>query len=144
MNLLSHTLTTPFSGRSVSPDNKILAYGVDTVSRRQYSIHFKYLENGEHAEDVIPNTTGGAAWANDNKTVFYTRKDPVSLRSYRIYRHELGTDVEKDVLVYEETDELYGCFVSRLRSGKYLTHWIIQHINQRISTHRYREPNCSI
>ena len=73
-------------GVSVSPNNKIAAFGVDTVSRRQYHIQFKNLETGELYEDKIENTTGGSVWADDNKTVFYTKKDPVTLRSDKIYR----------------------------------------------------------
>lgn len=61
-------------GRSVSPDNKVLAYGEDTVSRRQYTVRFKDLLTGKNLDDIIPNTTGGVVWANDNKTVFYTKK----------------------------------------------------------------------
>ncbi|NNK81135.1 MAG: oligopeptidase B, partial [Flavobacteriales bacterium] len=62
-------------GRSVSEDNKLLVYGVDTVSRRQYTLYVKNLETGETLSDKIENTTGGATWANDNKTLFYTVKD---------------------------------------------------------------------
>ncbi len=82
------------SGLSVSHDNKIISYGVDTLSRRKYTIHFKNLETGEVCADRIINTTGYAAWAADNKTVFYTRKDEVTLRPDRIFRHRLGQDPE--------------------------------------------------
>jgi len=75
------------SGLNVSEDNKIAAFAVDTVSRRQYVIQFKNLETGEIYADRIENTTGGATWANDNKTVFYTKKDPITLRSEKIYKH---------------------------------------------------------
>ncbi|MFW6226536.1 MAG: oligopeptidase B, partial [Bacteroidota bacterium] len=63
-------------GLSISPDNKMMAYGVDTVSRRLYTIYFKNLETGEILEHTINNTTGGCSWANDNQTVFYTLKNP--------------------------------------------------------------------
>lgn len=107
-------------GLSVSPNNSILAFGEDTVSRRQYSIRFKNLETGEYFEDRIGNTTGGVAWANDNKTVFYTKKDPQTLRSNQIYRHVLGTPVEQDELIFEENDETFYSYVYRMKSGKYL------------------------
>lgn len=107
-------------GRSVSPDNKLLAYGVDTVSRRQYTVRIKNLETGVIYNDEIPETTGGATWANDNKTLFYSKKDPVTLRSYRIYKHVLGTDSSMDELVYEETDETFGCGVGKTKSKQYL------------------------
>ena len=108
------------SGKSVSNDNKLLAYGVDTVSRREYTLFFKNLETGEILTDKIENTTGGATWANDNKTIFYTRKDPVTLRSYRIYKHVLGADPANDELVFEEKDETFGCFVYKTKSRKFL------------------------
>ena len=101
-------------GQTVSEDNTLLAFSVDTVSRRQYTIQFKNLNTGKIYLDKIENTTGGITWANDNKTIFYSKKDPVTLRSYQIYRHELGTDSSKDVLVYEEKDETFGCSVYKL------------------------------
>ncbi len=105
---------------SVSTNNNLIAYSIDTVSRRQYTIHFKDLTTGEQFVDVIPGTTGGITWANDNKTVFYSKQDPVTLRSFQIYRHTLGTDPADDVLVYEETDETFGCYVGKTKSKEYL------------------------
>jgi oligopeptidase B len=107
------------SGNTVSPDNKILAYGVDTLSRRQYAIHFKDLVSGENLKDLIPNTTGGVTWANDNKTVFYTVKDQ-ALRSYKIFKHILGTDYKNDKEIYHEKDETFSTFVYKTKSEKYL------------------------
>ena len=107
-------------GRSVSPDNNLLVYGVDTVSRREYTLYVKDLRTGEVLEDRIPKTTGGATWANDNKTLFYTKKDPVTLRSSQIYKHVLGTDVSEDVLVFEEKDETFSCSVGKTKSEAYL------------------------
>ena len=107
-------------GRSVSENNELLAYSTDLVSRRRYTIHIKNLKTGELLEDKIENTTGRMTWANDNQTFFYTKKDPVTLRSHKIYRHKLGTDPSEDVLVYEETDETFSCFVYKTKSRKYL------------------------
>ena len=108
------------AGLSVSPNNKILAFGEDTLSRRQYKIRFKNVETGEYYKDEIPNTTGGVAWANDNKTVFYTKKDEQTLRSNQIYRHVLGTPISEDELVFEEKDETFYTYVYRVKSGKYI------------------------
>lgn len=107
-------------GRSVSPDNNLLVYGVDTISRRQYTLYIKDLATGEVFADRIPETTGGATWANDNKTLFYTKKDPLTLRSSQVYRHVLGTDVREDVLVYEEKDETFSCGIGKTKSEAYL------------------------
>ena len=107
-------------GLSVSPDNKILAFSEDTLSRRIYSVKFKNLEMGEILEDVIPNTSGGAAWANDNLTVFYTSKNEVTLLSEKIKRHKLATPVETDEVVYQEKDPSFYIGVNRSKSGKYI------------------------
>jgi oligopeptidase B len=79
-------------GLNVSSNNELVAFAVDTISRRQYVIQVKNLITGVVYNDVITNTTGGSVWANDNKTLFYTKKDPVSLRSYKVFKHVLGTD----------------------------------------------------
>ena len=109
-----------FGGRSVSPNNKLLAFGIDTVSRRRYIVYVKNLDTGEILSDKLKNTTGGAVWANDNKTLFYTTKDPVTLRANKIYKHILGTDQSKDELVFEEKDETFSTFVYKSRSDKYI------------------------
>ena len=103
----------------VSSNNQLLAYSVDTVSRRKYTIRFRNLETGEEYPDAIPNTTGDVTWANDNKTVFYAMKDK-TLRAYRIMRHHLGESPEKDVVVYEEKDPTFDVFVYKTKSDKYL------------------------
>ena len=106
--------------KSVSENNHLMAYSVDLLSRRDYSIFIKDLRTGEILEDKIQNTTGRITWANDNKTLFYTKKDKVTLRSYQIYRHIIGTDPSKDVLVYEEKDAAFSCFIYKTKSRKYL------------------------
>ena len=106
--------------KSISENNHLMAYSVDLLSRRDYTIHIKDLITGEILEDKIQNTTGRITWANDNKTLFYTKKDKVTLRSYQIYRHIIGTDPSEDVLVFEEEDETFGCFIYKTKSRKYL------------------------
>ena len=106
-------------GLSVSTNNKILAFGEDTVSRRIYTLRFKNLETGEFLEDTIVNTTGSTVWANDNTTVFYTRKDE-SLRPYKIFKHKLGTPSEEDVEIYHEADETFRCYITKTKSKKFL------------------------
>lgn len=106
------------TGLNVSPDNKLLAYGVDTVSRRKYTIYIKNLETGELLPDTIPETTGGSTWANDNKTLFYTRKNATTLRSERIEKHVLGTATDKEV--FFEKDETYNTYVYKTKSKRYI------------------------
>lgn len=106
-------------GYSVSPDNKLIAFGVDTVSRRIYTVYFKNLETGEILSEKIENTTGSATWGNDNKTLFYSVKDEQTLRPYMIYRYILGSG-KKAELVFQEDDETFNAYVYKSRSKKYI------------------------
>lgn len=108
------------AGFNVSPDNKLLVYGVDTVSRRQYTLHIKNLETGEHLPDQIYPTSGNSEWGNDNRTLFYTATNPKTLLSEKIKRHTLGTDPKKDVTVYAEKDKSNYIGVGKTRSEKYI------------------------
>ncbi len=106
-------------GLSVSDDNRFLAFGVDTVSRRKYTIHFKNLETNEILPDALPVTSGGAAWASDNRTVFYAIKDS-TLRPFKIMRHVLGTDPAEDIEVFHEKDSTFNTYVYKSKSRQYI------------------------
>lgn len=121
-------------GLEVSSRQDLLAYAVDTVGRRIYTIKFRNLDSGENLADEISTVTGGMAWASDNKTLFYARQDPVTLRSYLIYKHVLGTDAGADELVYEEKDEEFGCYVWKTKSKDYI---FISSYQTLSSEHRY-------
>ncbi|MGV8947215.1 MAG: S9 family peptidase [Lutibacter sp.] len=108
------------SGLSISPNNKLVAFGVDTVGRRQYTLQFKNLETNELFLEKIENTTGSATWANDNKTIFYTHQNPKTLRSEKIYRHVLGTNPSEDIEVYTEKNKSFNTFVYGTKSEKYI------------------------
>ncbi len=105
-------------GLAVSPDNKILAFGEDTLSRRIYTMRFLNLETGEYLPNTIENTTGSVTWANDNKTVFYTRKDE-TLRAFKIFKHKLDK-TQADIEIYHEQDETFSCYVYKTKSQKYI------------------------
>ncbi len=108
------------SGMAISPDNKMIAYGVDTVSRREYVIHVKNLETGEILKDRISKTSGDPVWAADNKTLFYTAKHPVTLLSEKIKRHSLGQPSSNDVVVYDEKDNTNYIGVWKSKDDKYI------------------------
>ncbi len=110
------------TGLAISPDNNMLAFGVDEVSRRQYTIQIKDLRTGKILKDKIENTEGDPVWAADNQTIYYTAKNPVTLLSERIYRHELGIDAAKDVLVYREEDPTNYIGVGKSKNGKWI--WV--------------------
>ncbi|RZM18269.1 MAG: S9 family peptidase, partial [Pedobacter sp.] len=107
-------------GYAVSPDNNLLAYAVDEVSRRQYTVHVKNLATGEVLTDAITNTSGEATWAADNKTIFYTANNPVTLLSEKIKRHVIGTPATADVTVYEEKDKTNYIGVSKSKNDQYI------------------------
>ena len=106
--------------KSISENNQFLAYSIDLLSRREYTIYIKDLKTGKLLEDKIKNTSGSITWANDNKTIFYTKKDEVTLRSSQIFKHILGTDSSEDILVFEEKDETFSCSIFKTKSRKYL------------------------
>lgn len=107
-------------GLNISLDNKLAVYATDTISRRQYFLKIKNLETGEIYKDKIENTTGGSVWANDNKTIFYTKKNPETLRSESVFRHVLGTATSEDVEVYHEKDDTFGTYVTKSKSEEYI------------------------
>ncbi|WP_396212492.1 S9 family peptidase [Flavobacterium sp.] len=107
-------------GLSISEDNKWAAFSVDLVSRRQYTLQFKNLETNEILPTKIINTSGGATWAADNKTVFYSRNDEVTLRTDKIFKHKLGSDSADDQLVFFEKDETFDSNIYKSKSEKYI------------------------
>ena len=106
-------------GLRVSSNNNLISYGVDTTGRRKYTLHFKNLKTGEVLRDAIPDTAGTAAWANDNKTVFYAAKD-ATLRPFKIMKHVLGTHGSADEEIYHESDETFVNYVRKSKSKKYI------------------------
>jgi oligopeptidase B len=108
------------SGMNVSQDNNLVAYGVDTTGRRQYTIYIKNLDTNQVFNQTIALTTGGSVWANDNKTLFFTRKDEKTLRANKIFKYVLGGDAEQSELVYEEHDEIFNCHVYKTMSDQFI------------------------
>ncbi|MFN3997312.1 S9 family peptidase [Algoriphagus sp.] len=107
-------------GTSTTPNQMILAFASDEIGRRIYTIHFKNLETGEIFEENIPEITGNFVWAADNLTLFYSKQDPETLRSHRIYKHKLGSDPSMDQLIFEEIDEEFSCMVHKSKTEEYL------------------------
>lgn len=101
-----------------SPDNQILAVCEDFKGRRKYEIRFR--QNGKYLKDVLTETSGGLVWANDNKTVYYTKKDPETLREYLVYRHTIGTAQTADELIFEEKDDKFSVGIGKTLTGKYI------------------------
>lgn len=107
------------SNLDVSPNNRYVAFSVDTQGRRMYSMYIKDLQTGEILPEVFENVTG-SAWGNDNKTLFYSILNPQTLRSEKIMRHSLGTDSKNDVEIFYEKDETFTTHISKTKSEKYI------------------------
>src|SRR4029077_6799978 len=104
----------------VSSVEDLLAFAADTTGGRVSSIRFKNLRTGKMLPDIIPRAIGGIAWAEDNRTMIYTKPDSVSVRPYQVYRHRLGTPAATDQMVYEDKDETYYVGVFKTKSRAYI------------------------
>ena len=124
-------------GWSVSTDNQQLAYGIDTAGDRRSILYFKNLSTGQVYPEVINNTSGSYAWANDNKTFYYVANDH-TVRPYKVMRHTLGTDKNADTEIYTETDSTYRIELSKPKNNKYI---FIHSTSTNTSEDRYLDPN---
>ncbi|HRX51045.1 MAG TPA: S9 family peptidase [Candidatus Krumholzibacteria bacterium] len=118
------------SGADVSSDGHVLAWAEDAVGRRIYTVRFKDLRTGEMLPDVLEDATPNLVWAEDGRTLFYTRKDPQTLRSYQVWRHVLGTDPAADALVFQENDETFNVGLDKTMSRR----WVLIESDQTLST----------
>ena len=107
-------------GMNISPDNTRAIYGIDTESRRKYTLYVKDLLSGEILETKITNTSGGSAWALDNQHFFYTKKNIETLRSEWIYRHNIAAASDVDELIFHEKDETFSVGVGESKSHEYI------------------------
>jgi oligopeptidase B len=105
---------------SISPNDQLMSVSEDTDSRRIYTIQFKDLINStvqqeSYLTDTLLETEGQVVWSNDNKTVFYVKKDLTTLLGTQVFRHILGTKQTEDVLVYEEDDHSFYMSLDKSR-----------------------------
>ncbi|MCW2456595.1 UNVERIFIED_ORG: oligopeptidase B [Rahnella aquatilis] len=107
-------------GLDISPDNKLMAVAEDFLSRRQYDIRIKKLDDETWTDDLLKNTSGSSEWANDSQTLYYVRKHKKTLLPYQVYRHVVGTDPKTDKLVYEEKDDTFYVGLDKTTSEKYI------------------------
>ena len=125
---------------SVSDDGNLLAYTTDNVGFRQYHLHVRDLRTMQDLPDTAERVVS-IAWAADNHSLFYTVEDEVQKRSYRLYRHSVGSDAKQDPLVYEEKDERFDIYVSRTRSKQYLLLNSSSHISSEVSFLQADKPD---
>src|SRR5437867_8587857 len=123
---------------NVSDDGNLLAYTTDNTGFRQYKLAVKDLRSRkmlpDHAERV-----GSVAWANDNKTIFYSVEDDTTKRQYQVYRHTVGTS-GPDKLAYEEKDEKFDVFAAKTRSKAYLLLFSASHTTSEVRYIPAAEP----
>lgn len=131
------------TGFEISNDNKLLAFGVDEVSRRQYTIYIKNLETGKILKDAVINTEGQAVWASDNKTFFYASKNPVTLLSEKIFRHTLGAESTNDVEVFQEKDPSNYIGVAKTKNNKYIMIYSVATMSSEIRMIKAENPTDS-
>ena len=105
---------------AVSPDNRLVAWAEDAVGRRQYVLKVKDLASGQETADPIANIEPNVVWSDDNRSILYIAKDPVTLRGYRVMAHELGTAVADDKLLYEEKDDTFQMGIGRTTDDRFI------------------------
>jgi len=111
------------SGLKASPNGKLVAYGEDTVSRRIYTVQFKDIASNTLLNDKLEGTNGGVVWGNDNKTIYYIKKDPQTLLGYQVFRHILGTPQADDEMIYEESNKSYYTGISKSKDDSRIFIW---------------------
>lgn len=104
----------------VSYNEGLVAFAEDTVSRRLYTIRVKDLASGNVLDDAITGSSGAFEWANDNKTIFYVKKEEGTLRPYQVWRHVLGTAADKDVMVHHEKDDTFYVSIKKSKSKQFV------------------------
>jgi len=127
-------------GLQVSTGANLLTYATDDVGRRIYTLRIRDLEKGEDLADEIPEVTGSSVWANDNRTLFYTKQDPQTLRSHQVWRHVVGTDPAEDELIYREDDETFSVWLGKTKSKRFVVIYLSQTLSTEIRLLDAEEP----
>lgn len=116
----AHSEFYTLGGLNVAPDNILLAVTEDFLSRRQYSLRIRHLQNETWLPEVIDNVSPGVVWANDSRALYYVRQHPTTLLPWQVWRHEIGTPGEQDVLIYEEQDDTFYVSLHKTSSRQYV------------------------
>ncbi|MDQ6852498.1 MAG: S9 family peptidase, partial [Actinomycetota bacterium] len=129
-------------GFSISPDYMRLAYSTDVTGGERYALRFRELSTGNDLPDVVPDVYYGLAWANDNRTCFYTRPD-AAMRPWQIWHHRLDTAADNDALVQQEDDDRFYASVGRTRTGRYVLISVGSKITSEVSFLDADEPEAA-
>lgn len=116
----AHSEFYTLGGLNVAPDNNLLAVTEDFLSRRQYGLRIRHLQNETWLPEVIEGVSPGVVWANDSRTLYYVRQHPVTLLPWQVWRHHIGTPTVQDELIYEEADDAFYVSLHKTSSRKYV------------------------
>ena len=104
---------------SHSHDHKHVAYNIDTNGSEYFSIFIEGIQKQELLSPEIKNTTGDIVWSLDNNYIFYVRLDQ-NHRPTKVFKHKIGSNSEKDLLIYEEKDPSFFCSINLSKTKNYL------------------------
>lgn len=116
----AHSEFYTLGGLNVAPDNNLLAVTEDFLSRRQYGLRIRHLQNETWLPEVIEDVSPGVVWANDSRTLYYVRQHPVTLLPWQVWRHHIGTPTAQDELIYEEADDAFYVSLHKTSSRQYV------------------------
>jgi oligopeptidase B len=104
---------------SHSHDHRHVAYNIDTNGSEYFSIFIEDIQKKELLSPEIKNTTGDIVWSLDNKYIFYVRLDQ-NHRPTKVFQHKIGSNSERDLLIYEEKDPSFFCSINLSKTKNYL------------------------
>lgn len=113
VNPLAADGTTSLSGVAITPDGRLLAYGLSEAGSDWMTWKVREVATGRDLPDSVPwSKFGSAAWLPDGTGFFYTPYDPpakgtefaATNSAQKVRLHMLGTPTTDDVLVHEEPD----------------------------------------
>ena len=116
----AHSEFYTLGGLNVAPDNNLLAVTEDFLSRRQYSLRIRHLEDETWLPEVIDNVSPGVVWANDSRSLYYVRQHPTTLLPWQVWRHQVRAPSTHDELIYEEQDETFYVSLHKTSSRQYV------------------------
>ncbi len=116
----AHSEFYTLGGLNVAPDNNLLAVTEDFLSRRQYGLRIRHLENETWLPEVIENVSPGVVWANDSRSLYYVRQHPTTLLPWQVWRHQIGEPGTQDELIYEEQDDTFYVSLHKTSSRQFV------------------------
>ena len=116
-----------------SPDGRLIAICLSENGSEDGALHFYETETGKALPDVIahvqyPTAGGGAAWAPDGRSIYYTRfprageRPEADLNFYQqVYVHRLGTpDPDDEYSIGKDFPRIAEIELGTSRSGRWL------------------------